>query len=90
MTDYRTTTDGTATEQPVHTTTIIEKRRGGSGVILAIIALALAVAVGFFYFASESRENAESDAVIGAAESVGDAARSVGDAAQDAADKLKN
>lgn len=91
MTDHDVNRPTPATA-PIHTsTTIIEKRSGGGGmVVIAIIGLALLLAVGYFLMVSDARENAQSEAVIGAAKSVGDAAGSVGDAAKDAADKLKD
>lgn len=60
----------------------------GSGVIFALVAIALILAITFFYFTKE-REDKESRVVTEAAESADSAARVVGNAAQDAADRLR-
>lgn len=62
----------------------------GSGLIFALIALALILAIGFFYFTNERAEDRRADKVTQAAHSVEDAAKVVGDAAKDAADTLRN
>lgn len=87
MSDNRT--DRSASDTPTRTTTNIERRSGGSAVIIGIIGLALLLAVGYFLLVNDSREDAKSDAAIGASQSIDRAASSVGDAAQDAGDKLK-
>ncbi|WP_088181781.1 hypothetical protein [Sphingobium sp. Z007] len=69
--------------------TVIERSRG-SGVVFALVALALILAIGFFYLTNERREDRQADKVTKAAGSVDDAARMVGDAAKNAADKLRD
>ena len=64
------------------------ERSRGSGVIFALVAIALILAIGFFYLAKE-REDKESRVITEAAESADSAARIVGNAAQDAADSLR-
>lgn len=68
---------------------IVERSRG-SGVVFALVALALILAIGFFYLTNDRRDDRQAEAVTGAAQSVDDAAKMVGDAAKDAADKLRN
>ena len=64
----------------------VESSRG-SGIIFVLIAIALILAISFFYL-TKDRENEQGQAVTEAAESVDSAARVVGDAAQDAANRL--
>ncbi len=64
------------------------ERSRGSGVIFALVAIALILAIGFFYLTKE-REDKESRVITEAAESADSAARIVGNAAQDAADSLR-
>jgi len=54
------------------------------------VALALILAIGFFYLTNESREDRRADAITQAADSVDNGARIVGEAARNAADKLRN
>ena len=75
-------------DPPIRTTTIIERRSGGGLVILGIIALALILAIGFFLVEKQHPRDAQADAVVGAAESVGNAATRIGDAAAKSAEKL--
>ncbi|RJG55477.1 hypothetical protein D0Z70_08720 [Sphingobium terrigena] len=75
-------------DPPVHVT-IVERSRG-SGVVFALVALALILAIGFFYLTNDRRDDRQAEAITGAAQSVDDAAKMVGDAAKDAADKLRD
>lgn len=83
----------TETETPagnVHTThTVVHDdgaRSGGSGWLIALVLIVVAV-VGIYLFSQQSQsEIAENNAVAEAAESVSDAAGKVGDAAQEAVD----
>jgi hypothetical protein len=68
------------------TTTVIEKRGGGAGVVIGIIALVAVALLAWFLFAQNRNDAVRTDAVSGAAQSVGDAADKVGDAADKAAD----
>lgn len=69
------------------TTTIVERSGSGAGVIFAVILAAIiAVAAYFLFVENESRET---NAVVGAAQSVGDAAQRAANAAEDAADSQK-
>ncbi|MEJ7933580.1 hypothetical protein WG907_04815 [Sphingobium sp. AN558] len=61
----------------------------GSGVIFVIVALALLLAIGFFYLTNDRRDDRRADAVTKAAGSLDDAAKKVGDAAKDAANSLR-
>lgn len=83
----------TETETPagnVHTShTVVTDdggRRGGSGWLIAL-ALILVAIVGFYLFTQQSgSEIAKDNAVADAANQVGDAAQNVGEAAKDAVD----
>lgn len=67
----------TTSERPV-----VAERRGGGGAIVALIIGALAIlVVGYFLMNMSRSEQVESNAIAGAAESVGNAADNVGDAA---------
>lgn len=80
----------TETETPsgnVHTThTVVhdDARRGGSGWLIALVLVILAVAAIYFISQRSGAETAKDNAVAEAAESVGDAASQVGEAAQNA------
>ena len=63
-------------------------RLRGTGVIFALVAIALILAITFFYLTKE-REEKESRVITEAAESADSAARVVGNAAQDAANRLR-
>jgi len=64
------------------------ERSRGSGVIFALVAIALILAISFFYLTKE-REDKAGRVVTEAAESADSAARVVGNAAQDAANRLR-
>ena len=88
-------TDGVITERVTETDTgggetVVVQSRGGSGagLLIGFVLLILVVIAGVYLFNQNARENAKTNAVTGAAESVGDAAKDVGDAAKDAAKKL--
>ncbi|QPI74328.1 hypothetical protein IZV00_07040 [Sphingobium sp. Cam5-1] len=69
---------------------MIETQRSrGSTVIFAIVAIALILAIGFFYLTKE-RENRVGDTLIEAADSPDSAAHVIGDAAQNEAARLNN
>ena len=68
----------------------VVRRSHGSGVVFALIAVALVLAIGFFYMTNERLGDVQADKLTHAAGSVDDAARIVGDAAQNAADTLRN
>ncbi|MHA6720908.1 hypothetical protein ACX40Y_15860 [Sphingomonas sp. RS6] len=77
--------DGAAGDRATHTTVIERRSGGGAGMALIGVALLLAVAIAAFYLINQnSREEARTQAVTSAADSVGDAAKDVGDAAKDA------
>ncbi|WP_340265107.1 hypothetical protein [Sphingobium mellinum] len=65
----------------------IEAARG-TGLIFLLVALALILAIGFFYM-TKDREPDQGRVLTEAAESADSAARVVGDAAQKAADKFE-
>ena len=62
-------------------TTVIEKRGSGAGVVLGILAIAVVVLLAWFLLAQNRNDAVRTDAVTGAAQSVGKAADKVGDAA---------
>ncbi|WP_176596013.1 MULTISPECIES: hypothetical protein [Sphingobium] len=64
-------------------------RSRGSLIIFALVAIALVLAIGFFYMTKE-RNDSRADALTEAAGSVDSAAHVVGDAAKNAADTLRN
>lgn len=64
-------------------------RSRGSLIIFALVAIALLLAIGFFYMTKE-RNDSRADALTEAAGSVDSAAHVVGDAAKNAADTLRN
>ncbi|NWK98859.1 hypothetical protein DM806_24980 [Sphingobium lactosutens] len=65
-------------------------RSRGSSVVFALVALALILAIAFFYLTNERREDRRADKLTEAAGAVDDAAAVVGDAAKNAADALRN
>jgi len=65
------------------------KRSRGSGVLFALVAIALILAITFFYLTKE-RESGQEKVITEAAESADSAARVVGNAAQDAANRFRN
>ncbi|KMS58604.1 hypothetical protein V473_11025 [Sphingobium cupriresistens LL01] len=79
---------GREEDRPPPITTV--ERSGGSSVVFALVALALILAIGFFYMTNERRGDRQADKVTQAAGSVDDAARVVGDAAKNAADTLRD
>ncbi len=73
---------------PVKETVVAPSR--GSGVVFVLVALALVLAIGFFYLTGERREDRRADALTRAAGSADSAAQVVGDAARNAAEALQN
>jgi hypothetical protein len=57
--------------------------------VFALVALALILAIAFFYLTNDSRDDRPAEAVTSAAGSVDDAARGIGDATRDAAENLR-
>lgn len=64
-------------------------RSRGSLIIFLLVAIALILAIGFFYMTKE-RDDRRADTLTEAAGSVDSAAHMVGDAAKNAADTLRN
>jgi uncharacterized protein HemX len=62
-------------------------RSGGSGLIFVLVALALILAIGFFYITKQREKNQDRTAIEGV-ESVDSAARVVGNAAGNMANQL--
>lgn len=88
MSDNSSNNNETQNDGQTHTTTVIEKRGGGAGwAIFAVLAIAVAVGI-YFFTQSGAREAVETEAITEAAGEVGDAAGEVGDAAQEAADAV--
>ncbi|WP_066794101.1 hypothetical protein [Sphingomonas soli] len=85
-------TDGVTSERVTEShgadTVVVERRGGGAGILIGLAVLILVVIGGVYLFNQNARENAKTNAVTAAAESVGDAAKDVGDAAKDAAKKI--
>ncbi|MBA15514.1 MAG: hypothetical protein CMN73_04070 [Sphingomonas sp.] len=71
-------TETTTTEAP-HTT-VIERRGSGAGILIGLAVLILVIVGAFYLINQTNNENAQTQAIEGAAQSVGDAADSVGDA----------
>lgn len=67
-------------------TTVIERRGSGAGVVIGILVLAAIVILAWFLFAQNRNDTVRTDAVTGAAQSVGQAADKVGDAAEKSTD----
>lgn len=67
----------------------ITGRPRGSGIIFALVAIALILAIGFFYL-TKDKDSRPANAVGEAMESANSAAYVVGDAARNAADALRN
>ena len=67
-------------------TTVIERRGSGAGVVIVILVLVAIAIVAWFLFAQNRNETVRTEAVSGAAQSVGKAADKVGDAADKATD----
>lgn len=67
----------------------VRNTQKGSGVIFVIVALALLLAIGFFYLTDERRDDRRADDITKAAGSLDDAAKKLGDAAKDAANSLR-
>ena len=73
------------TETSAAPTTVVERRGSGMGAIVALVIGLLAVIVICYFLMNMNRNDAvESNAIAGAAESVGNAADNIGDAARDA------
>lgn len=95
MTEERITEVETPTGEThtTHTTVIRDdapRSGGGSGLIILLVILALAVA-GFFIWQSQSNsEVAANTAVAEAADQVGNAAEQAGNAVENAADEVTN
>lgn len=86
-------TDGVTSERVTETsagpsTVVVERRGGGAGLLIGLAVLILVVIGGIYLYNQNARENLKTDAVTGAAKSVGDAAEDVGGAAKDAAKKV--
>ena len=65
--------------------TVVERRGSGMGAVVAlIIGLLAIVVIGYFLMNMNRNDAIESNAVAGAAESVGNAADNIGQAARDA------
>lgn len=87
MAEDRDGANSTRNNEPVEPASADHRR--STGVIFALVAIALILAIGFFYL-TKDKDDDRSDAVIRAGESMDSAARVVGDAAQNAADRLRN
>lgn len=77
-------------QPPVSPHVSVVQRSRGSGVVFALVAIALILAIAFFYMTNERRGDRQADKVTQAAGSVDDAAKVVGEAARNAADTLRN
>ena len=71
-------------------TTVVERRGGGAGWVIAIV-LVVAVLIGIYFLTQTSaREAVETESITEAAEGVENAAGEIGDAAQQAGDAAQN
>ena len=79
--------DGSIERTTTSDRTVVSERRGsGMGAVVAlIIGLLAVVVIGYFLMNMSQSERMESNAIAGAAESVGTAAENVGDAARSVA-----
>ncbi len=81
--------DGVTAERTVErtpeTVTTVERRGGGSGLLWALVALALIAIVGFFLLQMSRNEAVETEAVSSAASSVAGSVDNAADAVGDAA-----
>lgn len=64
------------------------RRAGNGGVIFAIIALALILAIGFFFLVESRHDPDPAEVLTETSRSIDDGARIVGDAARNAADSI--
>lgn len=79
-------TDGTVEHTTTGGSPVVERRSSGMGGIIAVVlGLALIAIVGFFLMNMSRNDAIETNAVAGAAESVGNAADNVGEAVSSAA-----
>lgn len=65
-----------------------QRRRGG--MTFVIVALALVLAIGFFFMVDQRNDDVRGRAITDAAETVDNAARTIGDAGQRAMNKLRD
>lgn len=65
-------------------------RSHGSAIVFAVVALALLLAIIFFYLTNDWRQDRRADKLTEAAGAFDDAAAVVGDAAKNAADALRD
>ncbi len=79
---------GNVTERTVErdtpTTTVIEKR-GGGGLLIGLVFVAILALAAFVFLGMNSSETKKDNAIAGAAEEVGQAADQIGDAVDNAA-----
>jgi len=64
-------------------------RLHGSGITFALVAIALILAIGFFYLTNDHSRDKRADVVTGTAQSVDEAAQVIEKAARNAADRLR-
>lgn len=83
---YTQTTTTTSDLPPANHTTVIERRGGGGGLLIGLAVLIAVLIGGYFLFAQSRNDAIRTDAVAGAAKSVGDTADKAG-AAIDSATK---
>ena len=69
-------------ETPTTHTTIIERRSGGSGMLIGIVLLIAVLIGGFYLFSRSGAQNSKDAAITSAAKSVGSAADKAGDAVE--------
>jgi hypothetical protein len=82
MVDERVTE--TRTPHTTHTT-VVERRGGGSGMLIGLAVLLAVVVAAFFLFNQSKNESLETSAITSAAKSVGDTAEKAGGAIDKAA-----
>ena len=94
MTEERITETRTPSGDTHTTHTIVNdgepRRSGGSGWVIALIVLAVAIAAIFIFSQMSGAEVAKDNAVAGAADEVGEAAGQVESAAQNAGDAVQD
>jgi hypothetical protein len=87
MTEERITEVETPSGNTHTSHTVVDRDRGGSGWLIAIVLILAVLIGGYFLMRNSNREANKDNAIAAAANDVGDAAQQAGDAVENAADK---
>lgn len=74
-------------DPPHNTTTVIERRGSGAGMLIGLVAIILVALVAYFLITQNRNDAIRTDALRQAAKDVGAGAQKAGDAAQRAVDQ---